>query len=154
MYVKVNTSGDAEQYPYTLGMLRSDNPNISFPREMSESILSSYGVYSVSILDKPSYDKRTQKIEQNASPSFNGEAWELSYNVIDKSSSEISEYDTSFGNAVRTKRDSLLAETDYLGLSDHTMSAQMAAYRQALRDITAHANWPYLNDDNWPTKPE
>ena len=37
---------------------------------------------------------------------------------------------------IRTKRNRLLAETDYLALSDQTMSAEMITYRQALRDIT------------------
>ena len=37
---------------------------------------------------------------------------------------------------LREKRNSLLKETDYLALSDQTMSAEMTTYRQALRDIT------------------
>ena len=37
---------------------------------------------------------------------------------------------------LRKKRNSLLAQTDYLALSDQTMSAEMTIYRQALRDIT------------------
>ena len=37
---------------------------------------------------------------------------------------------------LRQKRNNLLAETDYLALSDQTMSAEMTTYRQALRDIT------------------
>ena len=37
---------------------------------------------------------------------------------------------------LRTKRNKLLADTDYLALSDNTMSAEMTTYRQALRDIT------------------
>jgi len=39
-------------------------------------------------------------------------------------------------NNLRVKRDALLAETDYLALSDQTMSTEMTTYRQALRDIT------------------
>jgi hypothetical protein len=39
-------------------------------------------------------------------------------------------------NALRSKRNSLLSATDYLALSDNTMSADVKAYRQALRDIT------------------
>jgi len=39
-------------------------------------------------------------------------------------------------NELRTKRNNLLAQTDYLALSDQTMTAEMTAYRQALRDIT------------------
>ena len=53
----------------------------------------------------------------------------------------------------RTKRDGLLAETDYFALTDVTMDAPMTTYRQALRDITAHSNWPNLEDADWPTKP-
>ena len=53
----------------------------------------------------------------------------------------------------RATRDSKLAETDWHGMSDVTMSSEMTTYRQALRDITAHDNWPNLGDDDWPTKP-
>ena len=37
---------------------------------------------------------------------------------------------------LRGKRNRLLAETDYLALSDNTMSSEMTTYRQNLRDIT------------------
>ena len=37
---------------------------------------------------------------------------------------------------LRQKRNSLLTATDYLALSDNTLSADMTTYRQALRDIT------------------
>ena len=37
---------------------------------------------------------------------------------------------------LRQRRNSLLSQTDYLALSDQTMSAEMTTYRQALRDIT------------------
>jgi hypothetical protein len=37
---------------------------------------------------------------------------------------------------LRKQRDALLAETDYMGLGDVTMSDEWKTYRQALRDIT------------------
>ena len=37
---------------------------------------------------------------------------------------------------LRAKRNKLLAATDYLALSDNTLSTEMTTYRQALRDIT------------------
>ena len=46
---------------------------------------------------------------------------------------------TPFENSLmvlRDRRNLLLAETDYLALSDQTMTAEMTTYRQALRDIT------------------
>ncbi|MGB0467972.1 MAG: phage tail assembly chaperone [Pontibacterium sp.] len=52
---------------------------------------------------------------------------------------------------LRKERNRLLAETDYLALSDNTMSDAMATYRQELRDITDNAT--SLDDVTWPTKP-
>ena len=37
---------------------------------------------------------------------------------------------------LRARRNRLLAQTDYLALSDNTLSSDMATYRQSLRDIT------------------
>lgn len=52
---------------------------------------------------------------------------------------------------VRSERDALLRKTDWTALSDTTMSAEMAAYRQALRDITDQEGFPY--EVIWPVKP-
>ena len=64
-----------------------------------------------------------------------------------------SEFDRSM-EELRNKRNNLLAQTDYLALSDQTMSAEMTTYRQALRDIT---NGLTTVEDveavTWPTKP-
>ena len=39
-------------------------------------------------------------------------------------------------NKLRNKRNKLLAETDWWGASDNTMTAEQTQYRQDLRDIT------------------
>ena len=54
---------------------------------------------------------------------------------------------------MRAERNSLLFETDFWALSDRTMSSEQRNYRQALRDIPTHANWPNLADSDWPNKP-
>jgi hypothetical protein len=61
--------------------------------------------------------------------------------------------DANTASANRSTRDAKLAETDWHGMSDVTMSSEMTTYRQALRDITAHENWPNLEDADWPTAP-
>ncbi len=53
----------------------------------------------------------------------------------------------------RSTRNHRLAETDFYALSDVTMSSDMTSYRQALRDLSSHSNWPNLEDNDWPTKP-
>jgi len=45
-------------------------------------------------------------------------------------------------NELRQERDRLIAETDHLALSDRTMTAEMTAYRQALRDLPANTTDP------------
>jgi len=55
-------------------------------------------------------------------------------------------------SSLRRQRNQLLTETDYLALSDQTMTAEMQAYRQALRDLPANTVDPA--NPVWPTKPE
>ena len=55
---------------------------------------------------------------------------------------------------LRFKRNRLLAETDYLALSDNTLSSDMTTYRQSLRDITNGLTTKAQVDAvTWPTKP-
>ena len=51
---------------------------------------------------------------------------------------------------VRWDRDRKLAETDYLALSDQTLSGDMETYRQELRDVPSQSD---PDDITWPTKP-
>tara|TARA_R100000329_G_scaffold147090_1_gene134353 strand:- start:1818 stop:2216 length:399 start_codon:yes stop_codon:yes gene_type:complete len=55
---------------------------------------------------------------------------------------------------VRRERDRRLAETDWMGNSDVTMSSAWTTYRQALRDVPAQEGVTSLDDVTWPTKPE
>lgn len=52
---------------------------------------------------------------------------------------------------LRSERNRLLAETDYLALPDVTMSDEMRTYRQALRDLPANTSDPA--SPVWPIKP-
>ena len=55
---------------------------------------------------------------------------------------------------LRGKRNRLLAETDFYGNSDVTMSDDMTTYRQALRDLPAGKDTvDKCNNATWPTKP-
>ena len=55
---------------------------------------------------------------------------------------------------LRKQRDILLAETDYMALSDVTMSDAWKTYRQALRDITTQIPTDdALSNIKFPEKP-
>jgi chromosome segregation ATPase len=56
--------------------------------------------------------------------------------------------------SLRAKRNSLLAQTDYLALSDNTLSAAMSSYRQSLRDLTEGLSTvEQVNSVVFPVKP-
>tara|TARA_R110000744_G_C19240563_1_gene549202 strand:- start:619 stop:957 length:339 start_codon:yes stop_codon:yes gene_type:complete len=59
--------------------------------------------------------------------------------------------DEKIASEARSKRRSLLAETDFHGFTDNTMTAEMTTYRQALRDVPQQEGFP--NEINWPVKP-
>ena len=62
-------------------------------------------------------------------------------------------YDRAIAD-MRTKRNRLLAETDFYALSDVTMSDGMTTYRQDLRDLPAGKDTlDKVNNATWPTKP-
>ena len=55
---------------------------------------------------------------------------------------------------LRDKRNRLLAETDFYGNSDVSMSDAMTTYRQALRDLPAGKDTvAKCTNATWPTKP-
>ncbi len=56
--------------------------------------------------------------------------------------------------SLRAKRNSLLASTDYLALSDNTLSVAMSSYRQSLRDLTEGLSTvEQVNSVVFPIKP-
>jgi len=62
------------------------------------------------------------------------------------------DHDNYMSQYQRWNRQQRLEETDVYALGDRSISDEMRAYRQALRDITEQEGFP----DNvvWPTKPE
>jgi len=150
MHVLVN-NGTVENYPYTIGNLRRDNPNTSFPKKPSDALLEDFGMFRVTKVARPAYD-HTKNITEGTPVLTNG-VWTQVWNETNASAEEIAERTANEGVVVRAKRDQLLADSDYLALSDNTLTTEMATYRQALRDITGHANFPFLQDADWPTKP-
>ena len=82
----------------------------------------------------------------------------MPYAQIDNNVVEISEEDVARTTAnlendhsIRSKRNSLLAETDWWATSDRTMTAAETQYRQDLRDVPDQSGFP--NTITWPTKP-
>jgi hypothetical protein len=154
MYIKLN-HGVAE--PYSLSALKSDNPNVSFPKTITDDIASSFGVYPAVVDDQPDFDQNTQNcFLANSATQVDG-AWVYSWVVTNKTLEEISAHNDAIAKQVRYERDRLLAESDWMVIKSAetgvVLATEWATYRQALRDITTHANFPYLQDSDWPEAP-
>ena len=157
MLLVKTSNGEVEQFPYTLGDLRRDNPQTSFPKRIGDAILASFGIYHVMAESTPDIDRMVQSLARDSEPHNNetavdedtGETYRTGRWVIGYTAENLPQ-DQAEAN-VRNSRDSLLADTDWMALSDVTMSTEMGAYRQALRDVTGQAGFPY--SITWPTKP-
>lgn len=151
MYALI-TNGSVQQYPYTVGNLRRDNPNTSFSKAIPENVLAQYGVYSVVLEDKPSYNERLQSVEQKLIPELENNRWILKWSIIDKTATQIQEYDNNKASEARLERNFLLTSSDWTQLADAPVDkTAWATYRQALRDITEQDGFPNLIE--WPVEP-
>ena len=77
-------------------------------------------------------------------------SWEIE-KIPEKTAEEL---EAEAAEQVRSKRDSLIAETDYLVMADYPIDEEtleaVKAYRQALRDIPQQEGFPF--DVVWPEK--
>ena len=153
MFVKA-TNDQIDQYPYTVGNLRRDNPNTSFPKVIPEATMASFGMYPVGYEAAPDYDPMTHRLQHSSEPVLKDGKWLITKTVVALTSAQIADKNEAKAKEVRSKRDQLIADTDWMALSDNTLTPEWSTYRQALRDITDHANFPWLNDEDWPVKPE
>ena len=152
MFVKT-TNGTIDQYPYTVGDLRRDNPNTSFPKNVPLPLMAEYGMFPVSYQEDPEYNPNTQRLQHSTMPELVNGEWVLTKTVVPLTEEQLEGKRSQMAYHVRKRRDKQIADTDWMALSDNTLTPEWATYRQALRDITDHANFPWLNDEDWPVKP-
>jgi len=149
MHIKANGS-TLEVYPYSISLLRKDNANTSFPKIPSVSEMAQFNMHPVTTVDEPTYNVRTQVLSQNNEPTLVSGVWTLGFTVTDRSTDELSAYDSQLAFEIREKRDALLTATDWAAMPDSpTMSAEMTAYRTALRNVPAQSDFPTVT---WPTE--
>ena len=153
MFVKVN-NGQAEIYPYTIGKLRQDNPNTSFPKRLSDELLAEYDLYRVDSSPQPEYDDKTQRVAQDSMPTLIDGKWVIGWTVYPKEQEQIDRETEAEADAIRARRNDLLAKCDWTVLVDSPLTeekrAEWLTYRQELRDISELENFPYVALPNDP----
>jgi hypothetical protein len=124
-------------------------PNTSFPvTGIDLTLLQENSL--VEVESYPELDSATQKIEPTAPYLLDGRVY--SYKIVAKTQED---YDLERGRVaygVRFKRNELLKASDWTQIADATVDKQAwLIYRQALRDVTAQAGFPF--DIIWPDTP-
>lgn len=82
-------NGAVAKYPYTIGMLRKDNPNTSFPKRPDDELLAQWGLQPVSRTERPDVDY-TKNVTEGTPQYVNG-AWLQVWSVTDATAEEVAE---------------------------------------------------------------
>jgi hypothetical protein len=140
-----------EIFPYSIGALRRDNPNTSFPRNPSDAVLADWNVFPMVEQSPPEYNPANQNLNQ-LNPTLTAGEWLQTWQVTPASAEEIAERLQRKEAEVRHQRNDLLSACDWTQLPDSPADHEAwAAYRQALRDVTAQEGFPW--DVVWPEAP-
>ncbi len=146
----------------SMGEYRELFKNVSFPKSGPSSDWMTENSVMVVAVNR-SYDRMTEKISK-VDPYIEDNVVYLhkieSLTDSEKTAAQ-TEVDNQTASRNREERNKRLVETDWMACSDLTMSNDWKTYRQALRDITKHENWPNLKvpdmdgsgDNDWPVKP-
>ena len=144
--------------PKTQVQLRKEHSNMSLPQSWNEDTLALLNVARVEKTEAPTVGQY-QSAYKDGIENVNG-VWKEKWKVVDmfqdytddegvthtKAEQEAAyqaNLDAMAAASVRTQRDAKLSETDWTALTDVTMTNEMAAYRQALRDIPDQSGFPH-----------
>ncbi len=147
-------NGAPSGYPVTRENFVALNPTVSFPAALTPEVVSPYhfGVYRPT--NAPIVAQYEVAVEKPPTLAADG-VWEQAWMVVAMSDAEEAAADATEASKVRSNRDALLRDCDWVVARAYELGAPVptdwATYRQALRDITAQAGFPYLVI--WPSKP-
>ena len=147
---------------------KAAHPNMSLPRVWNSNVLDALNIdpvfaspkatttaYQISVRDGVEQDSKGNWVEKYVARDMYADTTVdgVTTTKAQHEAAYQATLDASTATANRTKRNERLAETDFYALSDVVMLSDMTTYRQALRDLPTHKNWPNLSDSDWPTKP-
>lgn len=152
MHIKA-IDGKIIKFPYRMDDLRKSNANVSFPRnyESNYELLATFDVYPVVVAPKPAFDEKTHYVKRQSEPMLVAGVWTVGWDIISLSEEALLLSQQDSEKFLREERDRFLQATDWMALSDTTLTQEWAAYRQALRDLTDQPGFPH--DVVWPSPP-
>lgn len=150
MFAKI-TNDAVEKYPYSIGELRKDYPNVSFPRNPTDEQLAEWGVVRVARVEAPNLG-HTKEVTEGTPAKIKG-VWSQTWNATDLDADTLAERTEGRAQQVRDERNYKISASDWTQLPDAPVNQQAwATYRQALRDVPEQSGFPW--NVVWPIKPE
>lgn len=147
-------NGVITKYPVGTAEVRRKYPSTSFPADLEDADLTSFGVVTVHNTLQPSVDFRTEKIE-SVPPVFDGQQWNQAWNIVPLSDEEKQKITDSKANGVRAERNQRLANCDWTQIADSPLDADAKLawqlYRETLRMVPQQAGFPW--NVEWPPVP-
>ena len=141
-------------YPLQEDNVRLLLKTVSLPQVLTESVIEPYGYGLFQLALKPDLEKHQKAVEVTAVKNIDG-VWVQKWEVEEMNDSEKTEADLEKAGEIRHIRNLALLQTDYKVLmaleNGNTVPTELSTYRQALRDITSQAGFPY--NVTWPTAP-
>ena len=127
-------------------------PGTSFPVPLSREAVEPFGYGLFKQSDKPSVGRYEEAVEILPVQDEDG-VWVQQWDTVEVSSEERQDIDANKANSVRAARNTLLSQSDWTQAKDipDEVSNAWTSYRQALRDITEQAGFPW--EVSWPQKP-
>jgi hypothetical protein len=153
LFIKLE-NGQPVGNPITELTFRRLFTNTSFPKFFTADAVEplGYGLYDYS--NQPELG-RYQKVVEVALVRSAAGIWRQTWQMVEMTEAEKSEVDVQQANDMRNKRNYFLSGSDWTQVADAPVDqTAWATYRQSLRDITNHVNFPYLADEDWPVKPD
>ena len=143
-------------FPYDYDTLVQKNPYTKFAQTNllsmysgTEANLDGHELVHVAELDAPTFDKQTQKLVQDSTPTLVNNVWSLGWAVQTLSQAEQDAQNIAQAKSVRTSRNDKLKDCDWTQIADSTVDkTAWATYRQALRDVTKQDGFPW--PITWP----
>lgn len=133
MYVRL-TNGIPKRY--TIGQLRRDNPNTSFPKVVPTTTLADYGVYPLMLTDRPDVDY-TLNVTESTPQKING-VWTQVWEITAASEEEIASRVASLRVQAESQRaEAYRQESDPLFFKWHRGSATEQEWLDKVAEIKA-----------------
>jgi hypothetical protein len=147
---RIKSSGEVK----TQGEIRQMYPNTSFPKTWSNELVAELGLDVVFETPAPSTTVYQTAFKDGVEQVDGKWVWKWSISEMDDDAKAAK--DAEAAKNVRTTRDKLIAETDWIVIKNLELNQNVPGvwevYRQNLRDIPAQAGFPH--NVTWPSKPE